>query len=157
MKNRLGRTKRAVWKIPTQPSKEAHFAIFPEKLIETPIKAGCPEFICEKCGKAREKIFKTDYKWQTKSKTMGKKQSSGEMATIPGHANKIVIENGWKECLCKAGFSPGIILDPFFGSGTTGLVALKNNRNFIGIEMNSEYIKIAEKRLAPFLQQTKLK
>jgi DNA modification methylase len=36
----------------------------------------------------------------------------------------------------------GIVLDPFFGSGTTGIVALKNERNYIGIELNEEYIKI---------------
>ena len=41
----------------------------------------------------------------------------------------------------------GIVLDPFFGSGTTGLVALENGRKFIGIELNPDYIKIAEKRL----------
>lgn len=41
----------------------------------------------------------------------------------------------------------GIVLDPFFGSGTTGVVAKRFNRNFIGIELNEEYIKIAEKRL----------
>jgi DNA modification methylase len=42
----------------------------------------------------------------------------------------------------------GVVLDPFFGSGTTGEVAIKHNRNFIGIELNPEYIKIAEKRLS---------
>jgi DNA modification methylase len=41
----------------------------------------------------------------------------------------------------------GTVLDPFFGSGTTGVVALKNNRNYIGIELNPEYCKIAEGRL----------
>jgi DNA modification methylase len=41
----------------------------------------------------------------------------------------------------------GIVIDPFFGSGTTGVVALQNGRKFIGIELNSEYISIAEKRL----------
>jgi DNA modification methylase len=38
----------------------------------------------------------------------------------------------------------GLVLDPFMGSGTTGMVALQNQRNFIGFELNSEYIKIAE-------------
>lgn len=46
----------------------------------------------------------------------------------------------------------GVVLDPFFGSGTTGIVALKQNKNFIGIELNPEYIKIAEKRLEPYLK-----
>lgn len=41
----------------------------------------------------------------------------------------------------------GIVLDPFMGAGTTALVARKLHRNFIGIELNPEYIKIAEKRL----------
>lgn len=41
----------------------------------------------------------------------------------------------------------GIVLDCFFGAGTTGLVAKRLNRNYIGIELNPEYIKIAEKRI----------
>ena len=41
----------------------------------------------------------------------------------------------------------GVVLDPFMGAGTTGLVAIKNNRNYIGFELNPEYIKIAEKRI----------
>jgi DNA modification methylase len=79
------KNKRAVWSISTKPFAEAHFATFPEALIEPMIKAGCP----------------------------------------PG----------------------GVVLDPFFGAGTTGVVAKKLDRNFIGIELNPEYIKIAEKRL----------
>jgi DNA modification methylase len=81
-----GRNKRCVWRITTKPYKEAHFAVFPEDLVETPIKAGCPE--------------------------------------------------------------SGTVLDPFCGSGTTGVVAKKLNREFIGIELNPEYIKLAEKRIA---------
>jgi len=89
-----GRNKRCVWSIPTQPLKAAHFAVFPEALVETPIKAGCP---------------------------VG-----------------------------------GLVLDPFMGAGTVAVVALKRNRKFIGFELNPEYIEIAEKRISPLLQQTKL-
>jgi DNA modification methylase len=42
----------------------------------------------------------------------------------------------------------GTVLDPFFGAGTTGLVAKKHARNYIGIELNPSYIEIAERRLA---------
>lgn len=42
-----------------------------------------------------------------------------------------------------------IVLDPFFGSGTTGYVAKKLKRNWVGIENNQDYLKIAEKRLNP--------
>lgn len=41
-----------------------------------------------------------------------------------------------------------IVLDQFFGAGTTGLVALQNGRNFIGVELNPEYIEIADRRLS---------
>ena len=92
--NSKGRNKRTTWTIKPKPFKEAHFAVFPEELCETPIKAGCPE--------------------------------------------------------------QGIVLDPFFGAGTTGLVALKQNKKFIGIELNPDYIKIAEARLKPFMEQEKL-
>ncbi len=90
-----GRNKRTTWKICPQPFPEAHFAVYPEELCQTPIKAGCPE--------------------------------------------------------------EGIVLDPFFGSGTTGLVALKQNKKFIGIELNTEYIEMAKRRLKPLLEQEKLK
>ena len=40
---KLGRNKRCVWKISTKPFRGAHFAVFPEELVETPIKAGCPK------------------------------------------------------------------------------------------------------------------
>ncbi|MDP2671994.1 MAG: site-specific DNA-methyltransferase [Candidatus Daviesbacteria bacterium] len=82
------------WDITTQPHKFAHFACYPERLCEMPIKAGCP----------------------------------------PG----------------------GIVLDPFMGSGTTALVALKQNKKFVGIELNESYIDIAMKRLKPWMNQTKL-
>ena len=39
------------------------------------------------------------------------------------------------------------VLDPFMGSGTTGVAAKKQNRNFIGIELNQQYFVTAEKRI----------
>jgi DNA modification methylase len=56
---------------------------------------------------------------------------------------KKLIETPILSC-CPEG---GIVLDIFFGSGTTGLVAQTLNRNWIGIELNPEYVKIAEKKI----------
>ncbi|MDX1959391.1 MAG: site-specific DNA-methyltransferase [Leptospiraceae bacterium] len=53
-------------------------------------------------------------------------------------------------------FEDDIILDPFIGSGTTGLVALKTKRNFIGYEINEEYSLLAKKRIGNFLNQADL-
>ena len=52
-----------------------------------------------------------------------------------------------KSCDCKTNkFESGVVLDPFGGAGTTGIVAKSLNRQCILIELNSEYIKIAKKR-----------
>lgn len=54
------------------------------------------------------------------------------------------------DCI-KAGCPEGeTVLDPFFGSGTTGEAALRLNRCFTGIELNQDYIKLADDRLKPF-------
>ncbi len=50
----------------------------------------------------------------------------------------------------------GTILDPFMGAGTTALVALKNNRNFIGSELNPISCKLADERIAGIINQEKL-
>jgi modification methylase len=49
-----------------------------------------------------------------------------------------------------------IILDPFFGSGTTGVAAKKLGRHFVGIELNPEYCKMANERLRPYMNQAVL-
>jgi tRNA G10 N-methylase Trm11 len=54
---------------------------------------------------------------------------------------------GYTNCNCNSEFNPGLVLDPFIGSGTTAIVARKLGRNFIGIELNEKYIKMAENRL----------
>ena len=57
--------------------------------------------------------------------------------------------------LCIAAGCPerGIVLDPFFGAGTTGLAALELNRQYIGIELNPDYVTLAKKRLHPLQSQ----
>ena len=52
-----------------------------------------------------------------------------------------------KPCILASAPVGGIVLDPFFGSGTTGEVALKEDRDFIGIELNPEYCELAKTRL----------
>ncbi|MDR0769490.1 MAG: site-specific DNA-methyltransferase [Dysgonamonadaceae bacterium] len=42
---------------------------------------------------------------------------------------------------------PPVIINPFFGAGTTGLVAQQHGRNYIGIELNAAYVEIAKERL----------
>lgn len=82
---KTGRNKRSVWSIGTTNFEGNHFAVYPERLVETPILAGCPV--------------------------------------------------------------NGVVLDPFLGSGTTAVVARKLKRQYIGIELSPEYVRLAEDRL----------
>ena len=162
-----GRNKRTVWTICPQPFSEAHFAVYPEELCEIPIKSGCPEFVCVKCGNPKKVIHTPSEEYSKLLRNQGKGWSSERRREAMKIGNALTegkrhdITADYKisfkpDCNCNAGFTSGIVLDPFFGAGTTGLVALKQNKKFIGIELNKDYIEIAKKRLKPFLEQTKL-
>ena len=140
-----GANKRSVWKINTQPYKEAHFAVFPPKLPELCIKAGTSEYgECSECGKAWERIVEKTGEFQRR---WSKNNAEGSPYSSQSSSQNIYEEKGWQPtCSCDADRVPQIVLDPFFGSGTTGWVAQRLGRKWIGIELNEEYIKIAEKR-----------
>ena len=150
--NPLGRNKRAVWKISTKPFSEAHFAVYPAELVETPIRAGCPEDVCSKCGKPREKIRVRDVK-EGRIKHIDRIASEEEIENYKEgvtHAGEGEKFTGYSSCSCNALFEPGIVLDPFMGSGTTGMVAKQLKRNWIGIELNKDYVQLANERVGGF-------
>jgi len=141
-----GRNMRCVWQIPTQPFHGAHFATFPEKLVERMILAGCPAEVCKRCGKPRERIIKSGY--------VGSSLKRGAYVVGGRGVYNIPKESAKKEflgwtipCNCNAGFEPGVVLDPFMGSGTTAAIAKKLGRRFIGIELNPAYVRLAEERI----------
>ena len=143
------RNKRNVWTVTAKPFKDAHFATFPKDLIEPCIKAGCPEKVCVKCGKPQVKELYRDV--ETKEVHRNVRKGNGDRA-IGGQYTKWMQENPYKirikpSCDCNADFKPGVVLDPFGGAGTTGIVAKSLNRQAILIELNPEYIEIAQNRM----------
>lgn len=88
-----GRNKRTVWEISLGKFRDAHFAVYPEKLVAT--------------------------------------------------------------CLLSSTKKNDIVFDPFTGSGTTGVVALKNHRNFLGVELVKKYQQMAQKRINEILLDLK--
>ena len=152
-----------LWTISTQPCPQAHFATFPEKLIEPMIKAGCPQEICKSCGKARVRISKVEGESTTeKIKRLGASGKRGEFERkqaldyAGGHGSNIRPREtiGFTNCSCNVEgnkWKAGIVLDPFMGAGTTGLAAKKLGRNFIGIELNPKYVKMARERIKNIL------
>ena len=114
-----------------------------------------------------KRLFNGNYTEQRRDRNYpgNAQQGSGMLRPTDGQANKRSVwrinTKPYKEAhfavfpeelptLCiKAGSEEGdVVLDPFFGSGTTGWVAQRLGRKWIGIELNAEYIKIAEKRFA---------
>jgi DNA modification methylase len=147
----FGRNKRDVWWVSTKPFKGAHFATFPKDLVEPMILAGCPEFICKKCGKPRERIIEIipNPERSQEGRTHSLEEQRMRKSPVPEKGwQSERREVGWTDCGCNAGFESGIVLDPFMGAGTTAVVAKKLGRHYIGIELNPEYVKIANERIA---------
>ena len=149
----LGRNKRNVWTVPALPFPDAHFATFPPALIEPCILAGCPEKVCAKCGKPwmRHVDIESRRNWQG-----GEGQKHDGTHYRPnigggvGNDRRDRTDYGFcPSCHCKdAGTVPGIVLDPFGGAGTTGLVADRLGRNAVLIEINPAYAAMAHDRIA---------
>lgn len=142
-----GRNVRSVWKIATEPYNEAHFATFPKRLVERCVKAGTSEHgICAECGAPYVRDVTVDPMEIDRSERtheLGRTRSSGTM-TKPRYSQTV----GWKRpCQHEARTIPAVVLDPFSGSGTTGVVANNLGRDYIGIELNPEYVAMSERRL----------
>lgn len=77
---------------------------------------------------------------------------NGKDGTLDGEI-PVYVTTGWQRTCSKKSkcttdeVKPCVVLDPFSGAATTGLVSLKHRRNFVGIEISAEYIEMAEERL----------
>ena len=154
------RNKRSVWTVNTSPYKGAHFAVFPPKLIEPCILAGSPDQCCSACGKGHRRIVERD-KVATRPGTNSKVNRASVDPDSPyeSHSGTVVGNRDPKrhtittktvgfetDCDCGADSARSVVLDPFFGSGTTGEVATSLGRDYVGIELNPEYCQLAVQR-----------
>ena len=121
----LGKNPGDVWSIPTAGYRGAHHAVYPSRLVERPLLATCPEKACAACG------------------------SPWIRAPSRAHGRLAVVGDVQQHCDCPAntGTVPGIVLDPFMGSGTTAIVAEAFGRDWLGIELNSAFAALAEERI----------
>ena len=118
-----------VWTVPTATDRLGHQATFPEALIERPVLAACPERICEQCDRAWTR--------PTRIKRIPTKEGLLQVRAV----------GELRRCDCFAPSRPGVVLDPFFGTGTVGVVANRLGRDFLGIELNPTFSRLARRRL----------
>ncbi len=123
---------------------------YPEKLCETPIKAGCPLYICSKCGKPRVKVYKETgkmIKFGGYGSATAIEQGVSPTSSLLTKEVREIKELGYSDCGCHAPFVSGIVLDPFAGTGTTLSVAKRLGRKAVGIELSRKYCQLAVKRI----------
>lgn len=157
-----GRNARNVWTIATRPFPEAHFATFPPDLAERCVRAGTSERgACPHCGSPWVRIVekrliptaKVSYGSKVDARDLSADpQDQGANRAKDGHIpgmRRDDITLGWRQsCSCPEHAPvPQIVLDPFGGAGTTGLVADRLQRHAILLELNPKYAAMARQRI----------
>jgi site-specific DNA-methyltransferase (adenine-specific) len=120
----LGKNPGDVWALGSSSYRGAHFATFPTELVRRPVLATCPERVCASCRS----------QWRRSTRAVVLKHGVPQPRPLV-------------PCGCGGATWPGLILDPFFGTGTVAEVAMHNGRDWLGIELNPKYKRLAEQRL----------
>jgi site-specific DNA-methyltransferase (adenine-specific) len=119
----LGKNPGDVWQLASSNYRGAHHATFAVALAERAILAGCPEARCSRCRKP----------WRRPT-----------IRALNGVAVRSGLAPG---CDCGATPEAGLVLDPFFGAGSTAVAAERLKRDWLGIELNGDFASLAIRRL----------
>jgi site-specific DNA-methyltransferase (adenine-specific) len=164
------------WIIPPGGYTGSHYAVFPPALLEKPVEACCPRRVCRACGTPSRRLTSDpEYVHDSGTVTEAVAWPSGVVDGMGahthkddgGHLTRTAATTGWTSCDCPGtdgirldgyhtgtGWRPGLVLDPFGGSGTTGLVASGRSRDAILIDLDDRNADLARERLGMFLEVT---
>lgn len=170
----LGKLPGSVWTIPTEPLRVPdhlgidHFAAFPTEWPRRIITGWSPAGVCVECGEGRRPVVGKAAWWEE----YRREHNMGDFTKRDGAAgqgayraeNNVRIPQGPKAeirgyaCACPeptAPTTPGVVLDPFGGTGTTALVAHALGRHGISNDMSADYCRLARWRTSDPKQQAK--
>ena len=158
-----GANLKSVWTIPPRQFSEAHFATFPEDLVEPCILAGTSAVgVCPECGtpwkRVTERVFVPQ---EDVSQERGQRGAPGQKGMDPSsrwsgspRGTTASQTTGWEPgCDCGHAPIPATVLDPFVGSGTTCRVADRLGRHGVGLDINDEYLDMAQRYCGQPLQR----
>lgn len=142
------------WLINTQGSSLAHYAMWPSRLAERLVLAMCPREVCRTCGEPRRRLTgpaeyvkdggapaaRLDDRWRH-----GRVGLTGDALQKQGHLTRIAPTLGWSDC-GHDDYRPGIVLDPFSGTGTTIHAAEVHGRDGIGIDLDPINATLRDRR-----------
>jgi hypothetical protein len=157
-----------VWRVRMGQTKRAHYAVYPPVLCERPIALSCPLY-WNPSGGADDKGTLGSRQFAMEPYHEGlKARSFGRSAHAPSDPDQVAVKTGrldsgrayvskkpvtlgWEPAPAPD-WRPGVVLDPFCGSGTSGEVALKLGRSFLGIDLYKEYADMTIQRCKETLQ-----
>ncbi len=149
-----GANLRDVWTIASEPLKEGHYAAFPTELVYRCLAAGTSSRgYCPTCGKPWARVVETKFIEQADSigciKGAGKGlDDSNGWGNMPRGTNESKTLAWRQTCRCEAAEPrPGLVLDPFSGSGRTGIQAQRMGLDFVGVDLNPAYVEMSQRLL----------
>jgi site-specific DNA-methyltransferase (adenine-specific) len=166
------------WVIPPGGYSGSHYAVFPPALLDKPIEACCPRRVCRTCGTPSRRLTSDPEYVRNDSDLVPARLAMTDGARIAEGVNqhhnddgantsvtRTSTTTGWTSCDCPGtdgirlngwhtgtGWRPGHVLDPFGGSGTTGVVAQGRARDCTLIDLDSRNAELARERLGMFLE-----
>lgn len=157
IKNGLGRNLRNVWVIPKQAFPGAHFATFSQSLVAPIVALSASEGgVCGVCAAPQtRKVTKTPVPAEVQRQFEASRVASaaatgrtdGHTTRRPNFLREVLAVEWLPSCSCGRDIVPATVLDPFSGSGQTGIAAVKQGRSYIGIDVNPEYVAMSVKAI----------
>jgi DNA modification methylase len=144
------------WEITPGGYSGAHYAVWPPELCKRLIDSMCPRKVCTTCGQPSRRIVEAEPSpLSAEDRVQRTDGDAGRASVRPNGRTHMGIERkattiGWSDC-GHGTWRPGLVLDPFVGSGTTLAVATGMARDGIGIDLDARNADLARERVGMFL------